>query len=59
LDDRSFITHNWQTVCEANQLFLSSLRGNVLKQTDLSSAINECRDFPRKIRQSLTNTSKN
>jgi hypothetical protein len=48
LDDRSFITHNWQSVCEANQLFLSSLKGNVLKQNDLSSATNECRDFPPK-----------
>jgi hypothetical protein len=48
LDDRSLITHNWQSVCEVNQLFLSSLKGNILKQTDLSSATNECRDFPPK-----------
>lgn len=48
LDDRSLITHHWQSVCEANQLFLSSLKGNILKQTDLSTATNECRDFPPK-----------
>jgi len=48
LDDRSLITHHWQSVCEANQLFLSSLKGNVLKKTDLSTATNECRDFPPK-----------
>ena len=48
LDDRSFITHNWQSVCEANKLFLSSLKGNILKQTDLSTATGECRDFPPK-----------
>jgi len=48
LDDRSLITHHWQSVCEANQLFLSSLKGNFLKQTDLSTATNECRDFPPK-----------
>jgi hypothetical protein len=48
LDDRSLITHHWQSVCEANQLFLSSLKGNVLRKTDLSTATNECRDFPPK-----------
>jgi len=48
LDDRSLITHYWQSVCEANQLFLSSMKGNILKQTDLSTATNECRDFPPK-----------
>ena len=48
LDDRSLITHNWQSVCESNQLFLSSMKGNILKQTDLSTATNECRDFPPK-----------
>jgi len=48
LDDRSLITHHWQSVCDANQLFLSSLKGNVLKKTDLSTATNECRDFPLK-----------
>jgi hypothetical protein len=48
LDDRSLIVHHWQSVCESNQLFLSSLKGNILKQTDLSSATNECRDFPPK-----------
>jgi hypothetical protein len=48
LDDRSLIVHHWQSVCESNQMFLSSLKGNVLRQTDLSSATNECRDFPPK-----------
>jgi hypothetical protein len=48
LDDRSLITHNWQSVCEINQLFLSSLKGKALKQTDLSTATNECWDFPPK-----------
>ena len=48
LDDRSYITHYWQSVCESNQLFLSSMKGNILKQTDLSTATNECRDFPPK-----------
>jgi len=48
LDDRSLITHHWQSVCEVNQLFLSSIKGKVLKQTDLSTATNECRDFPPK-----------
>lgn len=48
LDDRSLITHNWQSVCEANQLFLSSLKGNILKQSDLSTATNQCRNYPPK-----------
>jgi hypothetical protein len=48
LDDRSLITHYWQSVCAENQLFLSSLKGNILKKTDLSTATNECRDFPPK-----------
>jgi hypothetical protein len=48
LDDRSLITHHWQSVCETNQLFLSSMKCKVLKQTDLSTATNECRDFPPK-----------
>ena len=55
LDDRSLITRNWQSVCEANQLFLSSLKGNVLKQTDLSTATNECRDFPPKNSATIDN----
>jgi len=55
LDDRSLITHNWQSVCESNQLFLSSMKGNVLKQTDLSTATNECRDFPPKNSATIDN----
>ena len=48
LDDRSWIVHNWQSICETNQLFLSSLKGNILKQSDLSTATNECRNYPPK-----------
>ena len=43
LDDRSLITHNWQSVCKSNNLFIS-LNGKPLNQSDLSSATNIIRD---------------
>lgn len=48
LDDRSYITHNWQSVCDTNELFLTSSKGKRLTRSDLSSANNTSRDNPPK-----------
>lgn len=46
LDDHSLITRNWQSVIDKNNLFLSSGKGNPLKQSDLSSANSEIKITP-------------
>lgn len=46
LDDHSLITRNWQSVIDKNALFLSSGKGNPLKQSDLSSANSEIKLTP-------------
>mgnify|MGYP007098875553 FL=1 len=46
LDDRSLITRNWQSVIDKNKLFLSSGKGILLKQSDLSTANSEIKITP-------------
>ena len=46
LDDYSLITRNWQSVIDKNALFLSSGKGNPLKQSDLSTANSEIKITP-------------
>ena len=46
LDDRSLIARNWQSVIDKNRLFLSSGKGKLLKQSDLSTANSEIKITP-------------
>lgn len=46
LDNLSLITRNWQSVIDKNSLFLSSSKGNPLKQSDLSTANSEIKITP-------------
>lgn len=48
LDNRGYITRDWQAVCAKNGLFLSSSKGIVLQQGHLSSAVNQNNEFPPK-----------
>lgn len=46
LDDRSLIARNWQSVIDKNRLFLSSGKGKLLRQSDLSTANSEIKITP-------------
>lgn len=45
LSNHSYITEKWQSAIYKNNLFLSSQKDSFVNQTDLSTAVNHCRDI--------------
>ena len=45
LSNHSYITEKWQSAIYKNNLFLSSQKDSFVNQTDISTAVNHCRDI--------------
>lgn len=45
LSNHSYITEKWQSAIYKNNLFLSPQKDSFVNQTDISSAVNHCRDI--------------
>lgn len=48
LSNHLYITEKWQSVIYKNNLFLSPQKDAFINQTDISTAVNHCRDIPMK-----------
>ena len=48
LSNHSYISEKWQSAIYKNNLFLSPQKDSFVNQTDISTAVNNCRDIPMK-----------
>lgn len=55
LSNHSYITEKWQSVIYKNDLFLSPQKDSSVNQTDISTAVNLCRDILMKGKYAIIN----